>query len=68
MKAWNEFNYDISYVDNNEMSTIHVLTNTENLGKIIDEIINKGGFDIRVKKVEDYDYDYKKAMAYGEIC
>ena len=52
MKAWNEFNYDISYVDNNEMSTIHVLTNTENLGKIIDEIINKGGFDIRVKKVE----------------
>ena len=54
MGAWNnKFKYDISYVDKNEMSRLHVLTTTENLGKIIDEIVNKGGFDIRVRKRED---------------
>ena len=53
MGAWSDkFKYDISYIDNNEMSTIHILTDTKNLGKIIDEIINKGGFDIRVRKIE----------------
>ena len=54
MGAWNnKFKYDISYIDKNEMSRLHVLTDTINLGKIIDEIVNKGGFDIRVRKRED---------------
>ena len=53
MKAWDKWEYDITYVDNTEMSTLHVLTSTENLGKIIDEIINNGGFDIRVRKREN---------------
>ena len=53
LKAWDKWEYDITYVDKNEMSTLHVLTTTENLGKIIDEIVDKGGFDIRVRKRED---------------
>ena len=53
MKAWDKWEYDVTYVDNVEMSPIHVLTNRDNLGKIIDEIVDKGGFDIRVRKRED---------------
>ena len=53
MKAWDKWEYDITYVNNVEMSTLHVLTDVANLGKIIDEIINKGGFDIRVRKREN---------------
>ena len=68
MKAWDEWEYDVTYIDNDEMSHIHVLTNRENLGIIIDEIVDKGGFDIRVRKREDDTDDYEKAMAYGEIC
>ena len=55
MKAWDKWQYDITYVDKDEMSTLHVLTNTTNLGKIIDEIVDKGGFDIRVRKRENDD-------------
>ena len=53
MTAWDEWEYDITYVDKEEMSIMHVLTNTKNLGTIIDEIINKGGFDIKVRKNEN---------------
>ena len=53
MRALDEWEYDITYVDNTEMSTMHVLTDTANLGRIIDEIISKGGFDIRVRKREN---------------
>lgn len=53
MKAWDKWEYDITYVDNTEMSTMHVLTDTKNIGKIVDEIISKGGFDIRVRKRDD---------------
>ena len=52
MNAWDEWEYDVTYIDNNEMSTLHVLTDVANLGKIIDEIVDKGGFDIRVRKRE----------------
>ena len=53
MKAWDKWQYDITYVDKDEMSTLHVLTDTTNLGKIIDEIVDNGGFDIRVRKREN---------------
>ena len=53
MNAWDEWEYDVTYIDNDEMSHIHVLTNKENLGTIIDEIVDKGGFDIKVKKREN---------------
>ena len=53
MKVWDKWQYDITYVDKDEMSTLHVLTDTTNLGKIIDEIVNNGGFDIRVRKREN---------------
>ena len=53
MKAWDNWEYDVTYVDNVEMSTLHVLTNRDNLGIIIDEIVDKGGFDIRVRKREN---------------
>ena len=53
MKAWDKWEYDITYVDKDEMSTLHVLTDVANLGIIIDEIVDKGGFDIRVRKRED---------------
>lgn len=53
MKAWDKWEYDITYVNNVEMSTFHVLTNKENLGIIIDEIVDKGGFDIKVKEREN---------------
>lgn len=53
MNVWDEWEYDITYIDNDEMSHIHVLTNKENLGIIIDEIVDKGGFDIKVKRREN---------------
>ena len=53
MKAWDKWEYDITYVDKDEMSTLHILTDTTNLGKIIDEIVDNGGFDIRVRKREN---------------
>ena len=53
MNVWDEWEYDITYVDKDEMSRLHVLTDTKNLGIIIDEIIDKGGFDIRVRKRDE---------------
>lgn len=52
MNVWDKWEYDVTYIDNDEMSPIHVLTDVANLGKIIDEIVDKGGFDIRVRKRE----------------
>lgn len=53
LSMWDKFNYDITYIDPIEMSQFHVLTNVANLGIIIDEIIDKGGFDIRVQRIEN---------------
>ena len=53
MNVWDKWEYDVTYIDNDEMSPIHILTNKENLGIIIDEIVDKGGFDIKVKKREN---------------
>ena len=53
MKAWNKWQYDVSYIDRDEMSRLHVLTNSKNIGIIIDEIVDKNGFDIRVRKREN---------------
>ncbi len=53
MNVWEQWEYDMTYIDNDEMSQIHVLTNRDNLGIIIDEIIDKGSFDIKVRKRED---------------
>lgn len=53
LSMWDKFDYDITYIDKNEMTQLHVLTDVANLGIIIDEIINKGGFDIRVRKIEN---------------
>ena len=50
MNVWDKWEYDVTYIDNDEMSPIHVLTDVANLGKIIDEIVDKVGFDIRVRK------------------
>lgn len=55
MTAWDKFDFDITYLVNNKTSKIHILTDIENLGRIIDNIIKDGGNDIRVRKREDDD-------------
>lgn len=53
MKAFvNGFKYDISYVDVNDMERKHILTNKENLGKIIIKIFDNNGFNLTIDKVD----------------
>ena len=49
MNVWDKWEYDITYIDKNEMSKCHVLTDTAHLGIIIDKIIYEGAFDIRIR-------------------
>ncbi len=57
LKAWNNFKYDISFIDKNDMERKHILTNKENLSDQIAEIFDKGGFDVKIDLTDNENND-----------
>ena len=50
MSAWENYEYEISYIDPEEMSQLRVYTDREHLLAMLDAIFAKHGYRVRIKK------------------
>lgn len=50
MSAWDDYEYEISYIDPEEMSQLRVYTDREHLLEMLDAIFAKHGYQIKIEK------------------
>ena len=50
MSAWDNYEYEISYIDLEEMSQLRVYTDREHLLEMLDVIFAKHGYQVKIEK------------------
>ena len=50
MSAWENYEYEISYIDPEEMSQLRIYTDREHLLEMLDKIFAKHGYRVRIRK------------------
>ena len=51
VSAWGNYQYEISYIDPEEMSQLRVYTDREHLLEMLDKIFAKHGYRVKIKKM-----------------
>ena len=48
--SWEQYEYEISYVDPEEMSQLRIYTDREHLLETLDKVFAKHGYQVKIRK------------------